>query len=143
MGAEKNGLSERGGVMSTKICEHGVNPKDCQFGCSVTKERSHFLTPQEWHNLNTVIYQFCKGYYGSVFLVGSVLERPNYRDVDVRCITAEQFDEMVYHPPRTVLQVAMSEWLSNRTGLNVDFQFQTEAQAEKEKGTRVALGNSI
>lgn len=87
------------------------------------------------------LYQaFCVGGdYGGIYLVGSVLQRPDFRDVDVVCILADKdFAELfpdVADPTGTsahfeldprwlILSVAISDWLSAQIGLTVDFKFQ-------------------
>ncbi|WP_199170525.1 hypothetical protein [Caulobacter sp. FWC2] len=86
------------------------------------------------------------------YLVGSALERPDWRDVDVRLIMDdEEFDAEFPHtmkngtwefdPKWILLTVAISERLSKLTGLPVDFQFQPQTHANKvHKGRRNALG---
>lgn len=77
--------------------------------------------------------------YGS-YLVGSALERPDGRDVDIRMIMPdEEFDREFpgtretgtweFNPRWLLLTVAISEWLRKQTGLPVDFQFQPQSHA--------------
>jgi hypothetical protein len=70
--------------------------------------------------------------YG-VFLVGSCLHSKDYRDVDVRCVVADDiFDEMfpldpeskLLRPKWQLLCLALSSWMRSMTGLPIDFQFQ-------------------
>lgn len=87
--------------------------------------------------------------YG-VFLVGSCLERKDFRDVDVRCILADdEFEALfpkdetqVLRPRWQVQCLALSAWLRSMTGLPIDFQFQKISVAnERFKGARrVSLG---
>jgi hypothetical protein len=84
------------------------------------------------------------------YIVGSALERPNWRDVDVRMIMddedfAKNFPDAEQHPEHDakwlLLTVAISEWLSKQSGLPVDFQFQAQTHAnDYHKGTRNAAG---
>jgi len=78
------------------------------------------------------------------YMVGSCLERPTFRDVDIRCIV---FDDDRHAPIvqqgkvlRRILDAAMSDWLTARTGLPIDFQFQSQAESEKHAGRRNAMG---
>lgn len=84
-----------------------------------------------------------------VFLVGSVLERPDYRDVDVRCILRdEDFDALFpgvherettgepWHPRFSLLCFSVTAWLRHMTDLPVDFQFQRMTQANAKYGSR-------
>lgn len=88
------------------------------------------------------------------YLVGSALERPDWRDIDVRFIMRdEEFAALFpdagplnehrweFDPRWILLTVSISERLSKQTGLPVDFQFQPQTHAnERHKGPRNALG---
>lgn len=86
------------------------------------------------------------------YLVGSSLQRPDWRDVDVRFILSDEEFEHLFpdaglnglweHDPRwLLLTVAISGHLSKATGLPIDFQFQPQTHAnERHKGERHALG---
>jgi hypothetical protein len=89
--------------------------------------------------------------YG-VYLVGSALERPDWRDVDLRMIMPDEDFEVLFpdaHPNGSwefdsrwlLLTVAISERLSKLTGLPIDFQFQPQSHADKHhRGPRQAIG---
>lgn len=84
------------------------------------------------------------------YLVGSSLERPDWRDVDVRMLLDD--DEFAREFPHAgehwehdtrwlVLNVAISERLSKLTGLPIDFQIHPRTKAnERHKGQRAAIG---
>jgi hypothetical protein len=88
------------------------------------------------------------------YLVGSALERPDWRDIDVRLIMADEafraefpgagpiaHGRWEFDPKWLLLTVAISERLSKLTGLPVDFQFQPQTHAnDKHKKPRNALG---
>lgn len=88
------------------------------------------------------------------YLVGSALERPDWRDIDVRFIMeddafAREFPAVNMrahtweHDPKWILlTTAISEQLRRITGLPVDFQFQpqTWANARYKGQRRDALG---
>jgi len=88
------------------------------------------------------------------YLVGSALERPDWRDVDVRLIMSDAKFEAEFpgagpvahvgwefDAKWLVLTTSISDWLSKRTGLPVDFQFQPQSHANaRHKGPRNALG---
>jgi hypothetical protein len=85
------------------------------------------------------------------YLVGSSLERRDFRDVDVRTILAdEDFDRMFpgmvgHNPERSALWslvcTSISLYLSEASGLPVDYQIQRRTDANEEhKGRRNALG---
>lgn len=89
-------------------------------------------------------------YFSGCYVVGSTLERPDWRDVDVRMIMHD--DLFAHHFPDAgqhwehdakwlLLTTAISDWLSKQTGLPVDFQFQPQTHAnEYHKGPRNAVG---
>lgn len=87
------------------------------------------------------------------YIVGSVLERSDWRDVDVRMIMDdEDFDKEFPDAGRhwehdakwLLLTVSISEWLSKQSGLPIDFQFQSMTHANNQhKGRREATGFRI
>lgn len=106
------------------------------------KRRASFLTVSQQYDLNAVCSSMpCFGF--GTFHVGSSLTKPDYHDVDLRCILEdEEFDRMFTNPDKgehrlQFLNTAISEWIAARTGLPIDFQFQRMTDAnEKFKGTR-------
>ena len=90
--------------------------------------------------------------YG-LYLVGSALERPDWRDVDLRYIMSDaEFTKLFpdagqhwEHDARwLLLTISISERLSKITGLPIDFQFQPQTHAnERHRGPRHAIGLRI
>lgn len=94
--------------------------------------------------------------YGDIFIVGSCLERPDWRDVDVRMMLdddsfAAMFPSVIrpydaggtweFDPRWTLMVTSISEWMKRQTGLPIDFQFQPMTHAnEKHAGKRYAAG---
>lgn len=84
--------------------------------------------------------------YGT-YQVGSSLTRPDYRDVDLRCLLdddeyAGMFSGSDGDKKLKFLNVAVSEWVSARTGLPIDFQFQKASEANEQfQGPRNAVGH--
>jgi hypothetical protein len=87
------------------------------------------------------------------YLVGSALERPDWRDVDVRFIM-EDAEFAILFPDAgqyweqdarwLIINTAIAERLSRITGLPIDFQIQPQTQAnERHKGGRHCLGMKI
>jgi|SRR6185295_2512246 len=84
------------------------------------------------------------------YLVGSSLERPDWRDVDVRMILSDEafdaeFPGAGQHWEQDtrwlLITVALSQWLSKQTGLPIDFQIQPQTHAnERHAGPRQAIG---
>ena len=90
------------------------------------------------------------------YLVGSALERPDWRDVDVVMILDDEAFRREFpaaeirggafecDPKWLVLTIAISDWLKAQTGLPIDFKFQPQTWAnDRHKGVRNALGMRI
>ena len=79
------------------------------------------------------------------YLVGSCLERPDYRDVDVRVILDDErydalFPRPACDPLRHLIENTLTDHYVAATGLRVDFQIQRQTQAnEKYPGVRHPL----
>lgn len=84
------------------------------------------------------------------YLVGSAIERRDYRDVDVRVLLADdEFDRLFpgaspapqHNALWSLLCASISDWLASATGLPVDFQVQRQTDAnEQYRGERMPLG---
>ncbi len=118
-------------------------------------ERFCYLSPAKLHLLRRSVEPIDEAFdaVGTV-LVGSVLTRSSYRDVDVRLILSDNdFQRLFgaeldqYHGLATALwtslAVTYSHYLSSVTGLDVDFQIQAMSVAndgsERHTGIRDAL----
>lgn len=87
---------------------------------------------------------------GGIYIVGSCLQRADWRDVDVRFIMPDHAFDTLFPDAGEhwecdarwlLLTVAISERLAKLTGLPIDFQFQPQTAAnERHKGTRSAIG---
>ncbi|ARM12079.1 hypothetical protein Bra5_CH01842 [Rhizobium phaseoli Brasil 5] len=97
-----------------------------------------------------------KAYRASIYHVGSSLERPDWRDVDLAMILDDEafqreFPNAPLHsagweldPKWLVLTVALSKWLSEKSGVLVDFKFQPRTFAnERHAGPRNPIGRYI
>jgi len=80
------------------------------------------------------------------YLVGSVARDEDWRDVDLRLmLDVDRFDALTGGDNQrlTALNVALSIWARQATGLPVDFQFQdVDAANEAHDGPRIPLGLS-
>jgi hypothetical protein len=91
--------------------------------------------------------------HSGIFLVGSALERQDWRDVDVRMILDDDAFAALF--PRahltnatwefdarwTLMVTAITQWLRQQTGLPIDFQFQPMSWAnERHAKPRHPLG---
>jgi hypothetical protein len=110
------------------------------------KHRASFLTVPQQYALNVACRPLARIGYGT-FHVGSSLTKQDYHDVDLRCMLPDDeydrmFDSDSGEPFLLFLNAAISEWLSRRTGLPIDFQFQRASQANKTfTGQRNAVGH--
>lgn len=95
--------------------------------------------------------------FAGVYLVGSSLERPDFRDVDVVCMLdddtfAKLFPDATFSRGKgaasfefdarwQLMTVMMSDWLTGQIGMQVDFKFQPMTWANAHhSGHRQALG---
>jgi hypothetical protein len=109
-----------------------------------------YIGAPEMFNLNQACLSLVAAFGHNIYLVGSSLIKRDYRDVDIRCILSdEEFDRIfpelenayMYNGLWSLMCSSISLWLSQHTGLPIDFQIQKMSKAnENEKGTRVALG---
>lgn len=103
----------------------------------------------------TLNQAFCLVGNSGTYLVGSALERPDFRDVDVVCMLddkefAQLFPDAHFgdnsgsfelDPRWQVLTVAISDWLTAQIGMAVDFKFQPTGFANaRHHGVRHPLG---
>jgi hypothetical protein len=102
------------------------------------KYRVSYLTVSQTYDLNMACKALDPFGYGT-FHVGSSLTRPDYRDVDLRCMLSDEewgrmFAGEDWRDGKRLkfLNVAISEWLQARTGLPIDFQFQRATDANEE-----------
>jgi hypothetical protein len=113
--------------------------------------RPHYVPAPHFFQLNHACHLVAQAFDNvGVYLVGSSLERRDFRDVDVRMIMHdEEYDrwfkdegDMTWLNPRwSLLCTTISLWLSQTTGLPIDFQIQRMTQAnETYDGKRNALG---
>lgn len=112
--------------------------------------RACYLDPVQRYRLEQAVAPVNEAFDAMSYLVGSVLTRPDYRDVDVRLILddaefARLFGIKLYqgHGHATALwtsiAVTYSRDLSAQTGLDIDFQIQAMTSANFDDGQRHAL----
>lgn len=89
--------------------------------------RNTWLTVSELYRLSTACVPLCEIFGRPPYLVGSVLVRRDYRDVDLRLILDD--DDFGRRFPDSAslrfLNALISEQLTRSTGLPIDFQFQS------------------
>lgn len=101
------------------------------------KHRASWLTISQQFNLNVACKPLATIGYGT-FHVGSSLTKPDYHDVDLRCILEDSEYARMFESDengealRLFLNTAISEWVAARTGLPIDFQFQQATSANQK-----------
>ena len=108
------------------------------------KPRSIYLSTLDLKKLNDACAPLVEAFGCRPYLVGSVRDRADFRDVDVRLILADdEFDHLFAGKPHlwSYLCSTICDRLQRETGLPVDFQIQRRTEAnEKHDGYRGALG---
>ena len=110
------------------------------------KHRASYLTVSQQYDLGIACRPLAMFGLGT-FHVGSSLTKPDYHDVDLRCMLPdEQFDRMFGDDEGKAfmlfLNTAISEWVQARSGLPIDFQFQRATDANKKfNGRRNGVGH--
>lgn len=114
-------------------------------------KRANYIGAPEMFLLNQACAPLVSAFGPHLYLVGSSLERRDYRDVDIRCILPDgDFDRLF--PGAfdvnyglcglwSVMCSSISLMLARHTGLPIDFQIQRMTQANEEfEGQRAAVG---
>lgn len=116
-----------------------------------------YLSPPDFHRLNWACRPVREAFGSPPYLVGSVLTRPDYRDIDLRLILDDKVYEAMFgetdpdgvfghrRPKATLLllNIAVSDLIARAANAPapIDFQFQSMTEANvPEHGTRNAMG---
>jgi hypothetical protein len=107
--------------------------------------RMSYLSTAEFALLNNACIPIREGLGVGTYLVGSVTEQADYRDVDVRTIVPdEEFDALFENGGEhlwSLICMTIGLYLQSLTGLKVDYQIQRMTEAnEKFPGSRHPLG---
>lgn len=108
---------------------------------SAGRKRSSYLSTLELHELDEACGPFLAAFGTHPYLVGSVEQRPDFRDVDVRLILADdEFDALFAERKGlwALLSRLGSTYLRAKTGLPVDFQIQRQSEANEKFGNLAA-----
>lgn len=110
--------------------------------------RACWLSTTQLFALRSIAGVVRQAYGAMPYLVGSALTRADFRDVDVRVILPDaRFHRMFPQGSGawmeqtfwTLTCAAVSEWISARTGLPIDFQVQSQTEANRWPGPRNPL----
>jgi hypothetical protein len=96
-----------------------------------------YLSALELHELDEACAPFLSAFGSHPYLVGSVSRRPDFRDVDVRLILADDEYDVLFAERKglwALLSRLGSTYLRARTGLPVDFQVQRQTEANEKFG---------
>ncbi len=98
-----------------------------------------YLSPQPMFLLDLACRPIRQAFGTPPYLVGSVVQRPDFRDVDVRLILDDQqYDRIIATPEiRTMLSIAFTAYLQTATGLPIDFGIQRQTQANEQHSIKV------
>lgn len=94
------------------------------------KRAASYLSPHEMFRLDLACKPIAEA-FGCPYLVGSVHDKPDFRDVDVRLVLDDdEYDRLITSPAeRTMLSVAFTSYLREATGLPIDFGIQRRTEA--------------
>lgn len=120
--------------------------------------RASQLSPPDFRRLDWACRPVAEAFGEPVYLVGSVLDRPDYRDIDLRLILADAAVERMFNGSfgvhedesvegvRRLLNVALSDLVARAANAPapIDFQIQSMTEANvPAHGRRHALGLRI
>ncbi len=105
----------------------------------MAKQRAIYLDVPDVRVLDHWCESLRLSFRREVYLVGSVLQGPDHRDVDVRIMLTDE--EMAALPMHVLdLNMMLSRWGQQATGLPIDCQVQTLAEFTTEGGPRNPRG---
>ena len=118
---------------------------------SETKFRAMYISVEELWRLSNAVRPVEEALGNTVWIVGSVLTKENYRDVDLRVILDDDEYNRLFMPNykdvdgtvvgltdqfRMLIQTAISAMLRQTTNLPIDFQIQSQTEANQYRGKR-------
>lgn len=103
------------------------------------------FSPRQMFLLDEACRPIAEAFDEAPYLVGTAVNRRDFRDVDVRLILDDEKYQrlvgVVDTPLREFLGLAIGEYLASRTGLPIDFQIQQQTAANaRHDGSRNPLG---
>ena len=115
---------------------------------STNTPRANYIGAPEYFILNQLCCILVESFGLCTYLVGSSITSLDFRDVDIRTILDdEEFDKLfkdnttTHNPFWSLLCISVSEYLSSKSGLKVDYQIQRRTETNKTyNGSRQAIG---
>jgi hypothetical protein len=121
------------------------------------RRRATYLSPPDMNRLDWACRPIADAFGTALYLVGSALIRPDYRDIDVRLILPDEDVERLFgvdgahgtpaaptpHRLQLLLHIALSDLIAKAANLPapVDFQIQSMTEANvPEHGHREPIG---
>ncbi|MFC3454033.1 hypothetical protein [Amycolatopsis speibonae] len=105
--------------------------------------RAAYLSPPDFRRLHWACRPVADAFGAPVYLVGSVLKRADYRDIDLRLILPDKRVKRLGDDVRSLLNIALSDLIANAASAPapIDFQIQSMTEANvPEHGSRNPLG---
>lgn len=108
-------------------------------------KRVAFLSPPDLYRLDWACRPIRLAFDTPPYLVGSVLERVDFRDIDLRLILDDKrFKKLIGRSGelRLLLNIALSGLITSTAGQRapIDFQIQSQTEANAIPGKRVPMG---
>jgi hypothetical protein len=107
---------------------------------STAARPASYLTTANFDLLNLACLPVHEAFDTPPYLVGSALERARFRDVDLRTILPDdEWDALFADKPRlwSLCCLSVSHYLTDLTGLPVDYQVQRRTEANEKFGGRM------
>jgi hypothetical protein len=119
-----------------------------------TVRSASYLSPSDMHRLDWACVPIRRAFGTPPYLVGSVLTRPDFRDIDLRLILDDEVVERMFGVQgqhyegetsrvRLLLNIALSDLIAKSANLPwpIDFQIQSMSEANvPEHGMRNPMG---
>jgi len=107
--------------------------------------RATYLSPPDLYRLDWACRPIRLAFNTPPYLVGSALERSDYRDIDLRLILSDRRHKQLVGTRGELvllLNIALSDLVARTAGQRapIDFQIQSQSEANAIKGLRVPMG---
>ena len=102
------------------------------------RSRASYLGPHEMFLLDQACKPIVEAFGSPPYLVGSVMERPDYRDVDLRLILLDdEYARVADAVPLPFVNRMVTFYLRGATGLPIDFNVQQMTAANEKHGGKI------